>query len=153
MIVQISGENIIMEKMKIKTNQTTRGLSITLPVDIIDKLNLYVSSKKGINVSKTIRLLLSKFFDEKGLMDLAPELENDSFLIPVELYSDMLGIGKNAIQSRARKGLIEIVRVYDSDYIQARKDDILNVSAQIVDLKKQVKILNKIVLTKKVDTT
>jgi len=123
---------------KINLAPKTRNLSISLPTELADKLNIFVSSERGLNISKTIRFVLEDFFANNGGKDLFPKLENNDFLVPVELYSEILGIGKAAVQTRAIKGQLEIVTLYDSDFIKAKKDDVINIFAQVLDLKKRV---------------
>ena len=131
---------------KINLAPKTRSLSISLPTELVDKLNIFVSSEKGLNISKTIRYILEDFFSNNGQKELFPKLENDDFLVPVELYSEILGIGKAAVQSRAIKGKLEIVSLYDMDFIRATKDDIINIYAQTLDLKKRVNYITEALL-------
>ena len=134
---------------KINTNPNTKGLTITLPVNIIEKLSIFVSSNKGFNVSKTIRLILEDFFESGEYSEKFKEVKKDDMLVPVDTYADIMGLGKVALQTRATKGLIKIVTIYDTDYVVANKDDILNIFAQFKLLRERVEVLEKILIDKK----
>lgn len=129
---------------KINTNPNTKALSITLPVNLVEKLSIFISSKKGFNVSKTIRLVLEDFFESGEYSEKFKEISKNDMLVPVDTYADVMGIGKTALQTRATKGLVKIITVYDTDYIVANKDDVLNVFAQFKLLRERVELLEKI---------
>jgi len=128
---------------KINTNPNTKALSITLPVDLIEKLTIFISSNKGFNVSKTIRLILEDFFETGEYSEKFKDISKNDMLVPVDTYADIMGLGKVALQTRATKGLIKIVTIYDTDYIVADKDDVLNVFAQFKLLRERVEVLEK----------
>ena len=133
---------------KINTNPNTKALSITLPVDLIEKLSIFVSSNKGFNVSKTIRLILEDFFESGEYKDKFKDIRENDMLVPVETYAEIMGLGKVALQTRATKGLIKIVTIYDTDYIVASEDDILNVFSQFKLLKNRVEEIEKVIIDK-----
>ena len=128
---------------KINTNPNIKALSITLPVDLIEKLTIFISSNKGFNVSKTIRLILEDFFETGEYSEKFKDISKNDMLVPVDTYADIMGLGKVALQTRATKGLIKIVTIYDTDYIVADKDDVLNVFAQFKLLRERVEVLEK----------
>jgi len=134
---------------KINTNPNTRALSITLPVDLIEKLSIFVSSNKGFNVSKTIRLILEEFFESGEYSEKFKDINQNDMLVPVDTYANIMGIGKVALQSRATKGQIKIATMYDTDYIVAKENDILNVFSQFKMLRERVEVLEKSKIDKK----
>jgi len=134
---------------KINTNPNTKALSITLPVDLIEKLSIFISSNKGFNVSKTIRLILEDFFESGEYSEKFKDINRDDMLVPVDTYAGIMGLGKVALQTRATKGQIKIVTIYDTDYIVADKNDVLNVFAQFKLLRERVEVLEKLKIDKK----
>lgn len=133
---------------KINTNPNTKALSITLPVDLIEKLSIFVSSNKGFNVSKTIRLILEDFFESGEYSEKFKNINKDDMLVPIDTYAGIMGLGKVALQTRATKGQIKIVTIYDTDYIVADNNDVLNVFAQFKLLRERVEVLEKIKIDK-----
>lgn len=127
------------KNMRISHIPTTKGISITLPVPLIDKLNQLDISGQGVNVSRAIRFILEEYFEATGDGDIFPKIDPQSCLIPTDLYSELLGIGKITIKSRASKGEIKIISMFNTDFVQLDKDDILNYFAQVQLLKKEVK--------------
>ena len=136
-------------RTKINTNPNSKALSITLPMDLIEKLSIFVSSNKGFNVSKTIRLILEDFFESGEYSEKFKDINRDDMLVPVDTYAEIMGLGKVALQTRATKGQIKIVTIYDTDYIVADKDDVINVFAQFKLLKERVEKLEKLIIDKK----
>jgi len=134
---------------RINTNPNTRALSITLPIDLIEKLSIFVSSNKGFNTSKTIRLILEDFFESGKYGEKFKDINKNDMLVPVETYAEVMGLGKVALQTRASKGQIKVVSIYDTDYIVADKDDVLNVFAQFKLLRERVEVLEKSKIEKK----
>jgi len=134
---------------KINTNPNTKALSITLPVDLIEKLSIFVSSNKGFNVSKTIRLILEDFFESGEYSEKFKDINKNDMLVPVDTYAEIMGLGKVALQTRATKGQIKIVTIYDTDYIVAGENDVLNVFAQFKLLRERVETLEKVKIDKK----
>lgn len=134
---------------KINTNPNTKALSITLPVDLIEKLSIFISSNKGFNVSKTIRLILEDFFESGEYSEKFKDINRNDMLVPVDTYAGIMGLGKVALQTRATKGQIKIVTIYDTDYIVADKNDVLNVFAQFKLLRERVEVLEKVKIDKK----
>jgi len=134
---------------KINTNPNTKALSITLPVDLIEKLSIFISSNKGFNVSKTIRLILEDFFESGEYSEKFKDINRNDMLVPVDTYAGIMGLGKVALQTRATKGQIKIVTIYDTDYIVADKNDVLNVFAQFKLLRERVEVLEKLKIDKK----
>lgn len=134
---------------RINTNPNTKALSITLPVDLVEKLSIFISSKKGFNVSKTIRLVLEEFFETGEYSEKFKEVSKNDMLVPIDTYAEIMGIGKVALQTRASKGLIKVVTIYDTDYIVADENDVLNVFAQFKMLRERVEKLEKAQIDKK----
>lgn len=127
------------KNMRISQIPTTKGISITLPIPLIDKLNQLDISGQGVNVSRAIRFILEEYFEATGNGDIFPKIDPHSCLVPIDLYSELLGIGKITIKSRAAKGEIKIISMFNTDFVQLDKNDVINYFAQVLLLKNEMK--------------
>lgn len=114
-----------------KVSNLTKGVTVTLPQFLIDRLNQMELSGQGVNISKTIRFILEDYFTTDGNGKIFQELKDDEILLPIDLYASIMKIGKIAVRSRVTKGEIEILVIYGSEYVKLPKDDPINIYGQI----------------------
>lgn len=121
----------------------TKNISITLPIHLINRLNNLEMSGSGINVSKTIRYILEDYIGVDGNGKVFQNLSKEDVYVPVDLYVDLMQIGKLTLKNRATKGEIRIVSSFGNDYVQMDKDNAMNFYAQLKMYREEVKEMKK----------
>lgn len=129
------------KKIKVSGQPATKALSITLPIPLVDKLTQLSASSRGINISRAIRFVLEEYFAINGDGELFPEINKSDCLVPVDLYAKIMNVGKITIKNRAAKGEVNIVTMFNTDFVKCDKDDIINYFAQVQIYKKEVEEL------------
>ena len=137
-----------MARPKMTSTQKTKGITITLPEGLLEKLSILVLSKKGANTSRVIRFILEDFFKSSKKDKFMPELSEDDFLIPLERYAAIMEIGRNAIAARVEKGKLKLVTLYGSDYVSVDKEAYKNIVSQLIGIKKELAYLKETIFNK-----
>ena len=126
------------QKTRVTPIPTSKGISITLPVGLIDKLNQLSESGQGINISRAIRFILEDYFASVGDGSPFPEFKEKECLITLDLYSALMKMGKFAIKNQAAKGELRIVNFFDTDFVQLDENDMINYYAQVQLIRQEV---------------
>ena len=134
-----------VKKLQINNIPTTKGMSITLPITLIDKLNELALASQGSNISRAVRFILEDYFAVLGDGEAFPSFNDNETLVPVDLYAKVMNVGKITIKNRVKKGELEVVTMFNTDFIRCTKDDIINHFAQVEMLKEEIALLkNKV---------
>lgn len=130
-----------VKKIQINNIPTTKGISITLPVTLIDKLNELALASQGSNISRAVRFILEDYFAVLGDGTAFPAFNDQETLVPVDFYAKVMNVGKITIKNRVKKGELEVVTMFNTDFVRCSKDDIINHYSQVQMLKEEVAIL------------
>ena len=110
----------------------TKNISITLPNYLIGRLGqLEMSGIGGVNVSKTIRYIVEDYLVLNYSAKIFESLSKEHIYMPVDLYTDLMKIGKLTLKNRAAKGEVKVVSSFGNEYVQLSKEDDFNFYAQL----------------------
>ncbi|AHJ13132.1 hypothetical protein [Sulfurospirillum multivorans] len=117
----------------------TRNISITLPNYLIGRLSqLEMSGIGGVNVSKTIRYIVEDYLGLDNSGKIFENLSREDIYMPVDLYVELMKIGKLTLKNRAAKGEVKVVSSFGQEYVQLSKEDAINFYAQLKMYREEV---------------
>jgi len=127
------------EELPIVAPHMTKNISITLPNYLIGRLGqLEMSGIGGVNVSKTIRYIVEDYLGLDNSGKVFENLSKEHIYMPVDLYADLMKIGKLTLKNRASKGELKVVSSFGNEYVQLSKEDAINFYAQLKMYREEV---------------
>lgn len=126
------------ETIKPTAPSSTKSVSMLLSSSIVSKLqNLDISGTGTMNLSKTVRSILENFLDSNGSAEVFIPKKGEIF-VPIEMYEELVQVGKLTLKNRAAKGEIKITMSFGNEYVVLDENETLNVFAQMVLYKQEV---------------
>lgn len=117
--------------------RSTVQTSITLPSDIMEKIDILATSLPNKNISKTITFILEKFFDNEDFFSMCLKLTANEMLVPITLYKKIENISEIGFRGQVERGDIRIVNIGITDYVLIDEDSYKNCYLGIAVLKEQ----------------
>ena len=122
-----------------RTSKTTKQLSITVPKEIYNKLDILNAGFSNGNISGMISKILADFFNDESQVKQSIGLNETSMLVPIDIYKKTEEIGHVGFNARIDRGDIKIVEIGMVKYVALDEHNVKHIYSKLNYLDEKLK--------------